>query len=445
MNIDNFAFDQVANTLAKQFDSMYYVDIESGNFAEFFHSKMLSGLNLPEKGNDFFSFLYEQAKRTVHPSDLDYVLSLIDREKLLKKLSENNSSLIVFRFVLDGNIMHVCHFSILCDDKKHILGCIKNIESEFAEREEQEKLLQSAERLMRLDELTGIKNKNAFTERVTEIDEMINSNDNVPEFAVIMCDINNLKQINDTRGHSFGDEAIQKASSMICSVFESSSIYRVGGDEFAVIVTGDDYTNRKSLLETLKTESEINGRLRTGPVVAYGLAKYNPRVDGSFQEVFNRADGRMYANKTELKSGSIMEEIRKQEMTGQMIPEDRMRKLDRLYGALHTVAGDGYIFLTDLKYSFSRWSLSAINDFGLPSDYMYNTQDIWKRYIHPEDIEEYEEAIMSVLEGTPELYSITYRARKTDGSYITLKPRGFILNDSKGIPEYFGGIMLPQK
>ena len=101
--------------------------------------------------------------------------------------------------------------------------------------------------------------------------------------------------------------------------------------------------------------------------------------------------------------------------------------------------------MTDLKYNFSRWSLSAINDFGLPSDYMYNTQDIWKRYIHPEDIEEYEEAIMSVLEGTPELYSITYRARKTDGSYITLKPRGFILNDSKGIPEYFGGIMLPQK
>ena len=61
MNIDNFAFDQVSHTLAKQFDSMYYVEIETDNFIEFFHSEMLSGLNLPVQGNDFFSFLNEQA------------------------------------------------------------------------------------------------------------------------------------------------------------------------------------------------------------------------------------------------------------------------------------------------------------------------------------------------------------------------------------------------
>ena len=444
MNLDNLAFDLVANTLAKQFDSLYYVDTESGNFIEFFHSEMLSGLNLPEQGSDFFSFLSEQAKRTVHPDDLDYVLSLIDSEKLLKKLSENNSSLVVFRFVLDGKIMHVCHFSVLCDDRKHILGCIKNIEAEFVEREEQEMLLQSAERLMRLDELTGIKNKNAFTEIVDEIDEMIKSEDSEPEFAVIMCDINDLKRINDTRGHSFGDEAIQKASHMICGVIEDSSVYRVGGDEFAVILTGNDFKNREFLLDILKKESETNGRLRTGPVVAYGMAKYNPKLDRSFQEVYDRADGRMYANKTELKSGSIMEEIRKHEIIDQKIPDERIRKLDRLYGALHTVAGDGYIFLTDLKYDYSRWSLSAIDDFGLPTDYMYNVEDVWKKYIHPEDVDKYVEAAASVLEGTPVLYSITYRAKKADGTYITLKPRGFILNDSKGIPEYFGGIMIPQ-
>ena len=354
MNIDYLAFDQVANTLAKQFDSMYYVDIETGNFIEFFHSEMLSCLSLPKQGSDFFSFLSEQAKRTVHPDDLDYVLSLIDKEKLLKKLSENTSSLIVFRFVLDGKIMHVCHFSILCDDKKHILGCIKNIESEFLDREEQENMLQSAERLARLDELTGIKNKNAFSEHVREIDEAINIGDIDPVFGVVMCDINDLKQINDTRGHSFGDEAIQKACRMICDIFEESSVYRIGGDEFVVILTGNDFTNRESLLATLKKESETNGRFRTGPVLACGMAKYNPGVDRNFHEVYNRADGRMYANKNELKSGNLMEEIRKRETSNQIIPEDRRRKLDRLYGALHTVAGDGYIFLTDLKYSFSR-------------------------------------------------------------------------------------------
>ena len=64
--------------------------------------------------------------------------------------------------------------------------------------------------------------------------------------------------------------------------------------------------------------------------------------------------------------------------------------------------------------------------------------------MHPDDVDKYMEAVESVLTGTPVLYSITYRARKVDGTYIILKPRGFILNDSKGLPEYFGGIMIPQ-
>ena len=130
MNIDQMAFSQVASTLAKQFDSMYYVDIESDNFIEFFHSEMLKDLFLPEQGVDFFAFLSEQAKRVVHPDDLDYVLKLIDKEALLKKLHENNSSLIICRFILNGKIIHICHMSVLCDDKKHILGCIRNIEYE---------------------------------------------------------------------------------------------------------------------------------------------------------------------------------------------------------------------------------------------------------------------------------------------------------------------------
>ena len=444
MNIDQLAFDQVANTLAKQFDSMYYVDVESDNFIEFFHSEMLSGLNLPEQGKDFFSFLAEQAKRVVHPEDLDYVLKLINKDVLVKKLLENNSSLEVFRFVLNGEVMHVCHFSVMCDDKKHILGCIKNIESEYKNRAEQELIVQSAERMAKLDELTGIKNKNAFKEKVKELDRIINSDDEEAVFGVIMCDINDLKRINDTRGHSYGDEVILEACRTICERFGESSVYRVGGDEFVVILSGDDYDDRIHLLETLKKESETNARLRTGPVIAYGLAKFNPGVDRNFNEVFNRADGRMYAHKSELKSGDFMVEIRKFELINQMIPRERMRKLDRLYGALHTVAGGGYIFLTDLKYNFSRWSLSAVSDFGLPTGYLYNVEEIWRELVHPDDVDKYMEAVESVLVGTPVLYTITYRVRKVDGTYVIFKPRGFILNDSNGVPEYFGGIMIPQ-
>ncbi len=444
MNIDQVAFSQVATTLAKQFDSLYYVDIESDNFIEFFHSQMLNELNLPEKGNDFFAFMSEQADRIVHPDDLEYVQKLIDKSSLLKKLSENNSSLIVCRFVLGGRIVHVCHLSVMCDDNKHILGGIKNIESEFVDREEQEQILKSAERLARLDELTGIKNKNAFKEHVSEIDNRINSDDENLEFGIVMCDIYGLRVINDTRGHSFGDETIQKACRMICEIYENSSVYRGGEDEFVVILSGDDLINRKDLLELLKNESKENGRMRSGPMIACGMAVYNSGVDRNFNEVYKRADGRMCVNKNELKPEDMMEEIRRREESNLLIPNDRIRKLDSVFGALYTVAGDGYVFITDLKYNFSRWSLSLVSDFSLPSEYMYNVEDIWKVCIHPEDISRYEEAVDSVLHGTPVLYSINYRAKKSDGTYVILKPRGFILNDSNGVPEYFGGIMLPQ-
>lgn len=444
MNLDQAAFGLVATTLAKEFDSLYYVDTETDNFIEFFHSQMLDKLNLPAQGEDFFQFLSEQAKRIVHPDDLENVLQLINKESLLKKLSENNSSLAVCRFILSGNITHICHFSVMCEDKRHILGCIKNIESEFLDREEQETLLKSAEALARLDEMTGVKNKNAFVEHSEIIDEMIVKENSDYRFGVVVCDINDLKYINDTRGHSFGDEAIQRTCRMIRNVFRNSSVYRVGGDEFAVIIMGDDYERRNSLFEELKKESDENGRFRIGPVIACGMAVFNPEVDKSFNEVYERADGLMYMDKDRLKSDTLSGNIKRPEGNEPVIPNERKRELDKLFEALYTVAGEGYVFLSDLKYSFSRWSLSLINDFGLESEYMYHVEKAWEKCIHPDDIDRYLEVVEAVLHGNSVLYSISYRARKTDGTYVILKPRGFVLNDSNGEPEYFGGIIIPQ-
>ena len=444
MIIDQVAFDQIAITLAKDFDSMYYVDIESDCFIEFFHSQMLNELNLPEQGTDFFAFLSEQAKNIVHPDDLEYILQLIDKPSLLKKLSENNSSIAVCRFILDGKITHICHISILCEDKKHVLGCIKNIEAEYREQEHQQQIIKSAERLARLDELTGIKNKNAYTEHVKIIENMISISNPDYEFGIVMCDINDMKQINDTRGHSFGDEAIQSACRMICDVYKTSEIYRIGGDEFVVILTGTEYENRDNLLKTLKEKSESNNRTRSGPVLSCGMAVYDSAIDKKYNDVFEHADALMYENKNELKFESHTANIVRAANPNEAIPEDRRCILDSLFGALYTTAGDGYLFLTDLRYNFSRWSLSLINDFGLQSEYMYHVEKIWEKCIHPDDVSRYKEAIDAVLHGNSILYSISYRARKADGSYVILKPRGFILNDNDGKPDYFGGIIIPQ-
>ncbi len=145
-----------------------------------------------------------------------------------------------------------------------------------------------------------------------------------------------------------------------------------------------------------------------------------------------------------LKSGQLIEEYRDMDKIEERIPDERKRILDALFGALFTVSGGGYVYLNDMRYDFSRWSLSLIDDFGLSSEYMYHADRVWKDYIHPDDLMVYNDAINSALCGEAEIKQIYYRARKRDGSYALLTTRAFVLSDSNGAPEYFGGIMLQQ-
>lgn len=437
-------FNHIATSLSKHFDSLYYVEIETGDFNEFVSSNMFSKLDIPKQGNDFFKLSAENAKKIVHPDDVENLVRIFDKTSILRLLSQNDSYSVTYRLIIDGKIVHVRLIYIMCSDRKHVLCCLENIENEFQEKAEQEKNLQSAERMARLDELTGIKNKNAFTEYSQSLDDKIKSGVKGFCFGVVMCDMNDLKLLNDTRGHNFGDESIRRASRMICDVFKHSPVFRIGGDEFVVILTNSDYEHREQLLQALRDDSLANRISRSGPEVACGLAVYDSESDKNFSEVFERADRAMYENKKIIKSYKLMEDFRKMDSLDKIIPAERKRLLDSLFGALYTIAGEGYIYLNDMRYDYSRWALSLIDDFGLESEYMYHAERIWQDYVHPDDVKAYREAVDAVLRGNAEVRSVYYRARKADGTYVLLTTRGFVLTDNEGNPEYFGGIILPQ-
>jgi PleD family two-component response regulator len=88
---------------------------------------------------------------------------------------------------------------------------------------------------------------------------------------------------------------------MICDIFIHSPVYRVGGDEFAVILTGRDYENREVLMYRLHARSLAHIATEDA-VVSGGLAEYDPKSDRSIREVFDRADATMYKEKMLLKS-----------------------------------------------------------------------------------------------------------------------------------------------
>ena len=444
MRKDPEAYKQVAVTLSTHFDGLYYVDIETGSYVEFVPIALLKEMGLPSRGKNFFKDAVKCAKKCVHPDDLDQALTFLDKEKMLEYLTENDSHAAIYRIVADGEITHLRHVEFLSEDKKHIVFCAKNVEAEYRREEEQKKNLQSAELRARLDDLTGIRNKNAFQEHVKSIESKIEAGENVQPFGIVMCDLNDLKQMNDTRGHSFGDEALQSASRMICDAFKHSPVFRVGGDEFVVVLSGNDYKQREKLLKQFRENSEANRLSRTGPVIASGMAIYHADKNESFDDVFKRADQKMYKNKNKLKSIRLIDDFGKMKDIKDPIPAERRRLLDGFFEAMYTIAGSGYVYLNDMRYDFSRWSLPLVDDFGLASEYMYHADSIWLNYIHPEDADAYRKAIDAVLCNDAEVRQIYYRARKADGTYVLLTTRGFVLTDNKGKPEYFGGIIIPQ-
>ena len=149
------------------------------------------------------------------------------------------------------------------------------------------------------DPLTGVKSKHAFAMKEGEMETRM-ADGEAEAFAVIVCDVNGLKHINDTLGHKAGDEYIRSACKMLCEYYSHSPVYRIGGDEFVVLLTGRDFEARYEILHDINGKIEQN--LREGKVVAsLGMAEYDAGSDKSFHDVFMRADGLMYERKMQLK------------------------------------------------------------------------------------------------------------------------------------------------
>ena len=192
-------------------------------------------------------------------------------------------------------------FSQKLKDENFFIICVENIDEEVRKENEHLRALNTEKELARRDELTGTKNKNAYTEYERLIQEALDKGEETLSFAIIICDINDLKKINDTKGHKAGDDYIKAAAKLLCGIFTHSPVFRIGGDEFLIFMQADDYTAREELFARLEQQIDKKRTDAYGPVIASGMAEYEPATDQRVSEVFERADNRMYENKRKLK------------------------------------------------------------------------------------------------------------------------------------------------
>lgn len=141
------------------------------------------------------------------------------------------------------------------------------------------------------DELTKCLNRHAYEADIQKLD--LNS-----EWVYISLDLNGLKQTNDKMGHSAGDELICSASSCMKFAFASyGKIYRIGGDEFVVLLT-QSISDLQHILKVFdSTISNWHGKYSNSISVSYGVVKSSEQEFDSVQEISKLADERMYQNK----------------------------------------------------------------------------------------------------------------------------------------------------
>lgn len=178
------------------------------------------------------------------------------------------------------------------------------IDAQVALRETEEKA-NSMQELAVKDSLTGIRNKTAYDYEVEKLEKDIA--DGFIEFGLAMVDLNFLKKINDTYGHEKGNISIRRLCMLVCEVFDHSPVFRIGGDEFIVILKFRDYKNVDALIEDfnnrlndIQNDDELNPWEKISAAIGYH--KFEKNVDKTVDDVFKKADQAMYERKVAMKA-----------------------------------------------------------------------------------------------------------------------------------------------
>ena len=235
------------------------------------------------------------SKNVIEP--LKDMTEQIQKFTIFKEMDDDNSNVIDMDFKTENELSDI--YNKIKDQQLNIINFVQSIN---IKNEKIQRLNITSYR----DALTKVGNKTAYDEKIAEINRLMQA-ENV-DFAIIMADVNNLKQVNDTFGHEKGDSYLINCCKVLCDTFKHSSVYRIGGDEFVILAQGQDYDNRIELYNNLlkqfkgcyeQTEKPLYERYS----MSLGMAENT--ADDTIEIMFKRADSIMYKNKVKFKQQDL--------------------------------------------------------------------------------------------------------------------------------------------
>ncbi len=296
---DHVAYTRLS-ALTGDFICVYVVNSATDAYREYRSPEKYEDLCLPKEGLNFFEHARQRILDYIFPEDLGRFLSLFVKEGIMAEISRSGMFVLSYRLIINDAPAHVLLKAVMVEETEGprlIVGVI-NVHSQVRQEEEYRMSLARVREAARIDPLTGVKNRHAYLEEEALIDREI-AGKHPPELVLVIMDVNDLKEINDRKGHQAGDQYIRDAAGIIADIFRQSQIFRMGGDEFLVLIRGADCAGMEDLLKEMQDHNDR--ALRDGGIViASGAARLENDV--SLAQVFQRADKNMYEDKKRLKA-----------------------------------------------------------------------------------------------------------------------------------------------
>ena len=194
------------------------------------------------------------------------------------------------------------HIALMIHELNNYIIYLKETASQL--REEKDRA-DSLDRLAKVDALTGVGNKRSYDLVSQELTRDIAAGK--AKFAIVVIDLNSLKMINDVYGHEKGNFIIKQLCKIIHDIFIHSNIYRIGGDEFTIILENQDLADYNNLIDQFNEKmneiySDQSLERWERVSAAIGVAYFDPTKDTTVDHVFKRADKEMYTMKKYMKA-----------------------------------------------------------------------------------------------------------------------------------------------
>lgn len=300
-------YDKVVNSIAKQYTSIFYLRLDMDEMKTVYVDgevdKKYGGF---KEETNFNQAKIRYAETAIVPEDRSKYYKFCERNYIREQLADAPSFAFTYNMIgPEGpEICKVLFISLKeYGDPDGVIVAYSNINKAYMADMKAKQLILEAKKEARaagMDSLTGVSGRSGFDKLKDQLNKNIIEG-KPKDFAIIVCDLNFLKEMNDKFGHDAGDKLIIECAKAIDSVVPKSSIFRIGGDEFAVVLTGKSFDSADEYFEKLRALAA-----KGDPSFACGMAKFDDKVANGFTDVFNMADAEMYANKKEMHSMRIV-------------------------------------------------------------------------------------------------------------------------------------------